>query len=406
MTTLSPQVTATGISGPSYADILAQLQTSYWQIYGADALLTPDTQDGQLLAVFAQAIYDAGQAVIATYQQFSPTTAQGAGLSSVVAINGLTRIAGTASTATLTITGNAGTIINNGIVGDNQNLQTQWMLPATVTIPLSGTINVTATCASLGATAAAAGTLVTILTPTAGWVSVTNAGAATVGVAVESDVLLRARQASAASLPSQTVLAGIRTSVAAVSGANPSFVYENDTDAVNTFGLAPHSIGVVTAGGDPAAIATAIALKKSPGTSTNGPNSYVYVDPNGVPDLIQWYTLALVQISVTVTVHSINNYVSTTSTLIQQAVAAWINSLGIGGTDYLNKLFAPASLSGDIAVAATGYTQAQLDAFASTYTITSITQAIGAGVQSAADIPITFSQMAYAAPSNIVVVVV
>ncbi len=184
MTTLSPQITAAGISGPSYADVLAQLKSQYWQIYGADAVLTPDSQDGQLLAVFAQAIYDAGAAVIATYGQSSPATAQGAGLSSVVAINGLTRIAGTASTAVVTVVGTAGTVINNGMIGDNQNLNTQWLLPATVTIPIGGSIAVTATCTALGATSAAAATLVNILTPTAGWTSVTNAGAATAGVAV------------------------------------------------------------------------------------------------------------------------------------------------------------------------------------------------------------------------------
>jgi len=404
MTTLSPQITAAGISGPSYADIFAQLQSQYWQIYGSDAVLTPDTQDGQLLAVFAQAIYDAGQACIATYQQFSPQTAQGAGLSSVVKINGLTRIGGSPSTAALTLTGTAGTVINGGLVGDNQNLGTQWQLPATVTIPFSGTITVTATCTVNGVTAAAPSTLVNILTPVAGWTSVTNAGAATAGVAVETDIALRVRQATAAAQPAQTVLAGIKTAVAAVPGASPSWVYENDTDSVDSIGLAPHSIGVVTAGGSPALIAAAVAQKKSPGTSTNGPNSYVYMDPNGVPDLIQWYTLANVPLTVTVTVHSVNNYVATTSTLIQQAVAAWINSLGIGGTSYLNKLFAPALLSGDIAVAATGYSQAQLDTFAASYTVTAIAQS-RSGPPVAADVAIAFNELALCSAANVTVVV-
>jgi hypothetical protein len=404
MTTLSPQITAAGISGPSYPDILAQLQSSYWQIYGSDALLTPDTQDGQLLAVFAQALYDAGQACIATYGQFSPQTAQGAGLSSVVKINGLTRIAGSPSTAVLTIVGTVGTVINNGLVGDNANLQTQWALPASVTIPAGGTTTVTATCTVNGATAAGVGTLTQMLTPTAGWTSVTNAGAATLGVAVESDIALRARQASAASLPAQTVLAGIKTAVAAVSGANPSAVYMNDTDATNSLGLLPHSIAVVAAGGAPASIAAAVATKKSPGTTTNGTLNYTYVDPSGVPDLINWYPLTIVPVSVTVTVHSINNYVATTSTLIQQSVAYWISNLGIGNIDYLNKLFGPASLFGGGAVTATGYTQTQLDAFSSTYTITGIVQS-RSGPQTATDVAIAFNEMAYCSLANVTVVV-
>ena len=79
MVTLSPQITSAGISGPSYTDYLAELQSQYWQIFGSDALITPDTQDGQMLAVFAQALYDTGQACIATYGQFSPQTARGRG---------------------------------------------------------------------------------------------------------------------------------------------------------------------------------------------------------------------------------------------------------------------------------------------------------------------------------------
>lgn len=406
MTTLSPQITSAGISGQSYADVLAQLKSQYWQIYGADAVLTPDSQDGQMLAVFAQAIYDAGQAVIATYGQFSPVTAQGAGLSSVVAINGLTRGVGTASTAVVALTGTAGTVINNGIVGDNQNLNTQWALPATVTIPLAGTINVTATCTQLGATPAAVATLVNIATPTAGWTSVTNAAAATTGVAVESDITLRGRQTTAASAPSITNLNAIKSAVAAVSGANPSTVLMNSTDAVDSRGLIPHSIAAVVSGGAPAAIAAAIAKSKSPGCSTNGTSNAIYVDQNGVPDLINWYVLGLVSISVTVTVHSINSYVATTSTLIQQSVAAWINGLGIGGSSYLNKLFAPASLMGDAATGATGYSQAQLDAFASTYTITAITQAVTGNPMAAADLPLTFAQLATCAPANVTVVIV
>ena len=50
-----PTISATGITAPSYADILTGYQDAYWTIYGSDAVLTPDSQDGQWLAVQAQA---------------------------------------------------------------------------------------------------------------------------------------------------------------------------------------------------------------------------------------------------------------------------------------------------------------------------------------------------------------
>ncbi|MGC8170052.1 baseplate J/gp47 family protein, partial [Salmonella enterica] len=69
-----------------------------------------------------------------------------------------------------------------------------WNLPASVTIPPSGLITVTATCAAIGAVSAPAGTITTINTPTRGWQSVTNPADAVPGAEVESDAALRSRQ--------------------------------------------------------------------------------------------------------------------------------------------------------------------------------------------------------------------
>ena len=77
MATLAAQISSTGISAPDYADIFAELQSMYWQIYGTDADLDPDSQDGQLLAIFAQAIYDCNMLAVTVYNAFSPATAQG-----------------------------------------------------------------------------------------------------------------------------------------------------------------------------------------------------------------------------------------------------------------------------------------------------------------------------------------
>lgn len=374
----------------------------YWTIYGSDAVLDPSTQDGQFLAIMAQAIYDTGQACIEVYNSFSPATAQGAALSSRVGINGLTRKVASYSTATVTLTGTAATVISNGIVGDDQNLGTQWALPATVTIGGGGTVAVTATSTTAGNAAAAVGTLVNILTPTLGWQSVTNATAASPGLPVESDAALRQRQASSAGLPSLTQLESIHAAIAALPGVGALAVFENDTDATNALGLPPHSISAVVQNGTISAIAAAIALKKGPGTSTYGTTSELVIDTNGVPDTINFYQLATVTISVEVTVKALTGYVSTTATLIEEAVAAFISGLGIGTKVYLNRLYTPANLGGDAAVTATGYSQAQLDAFAETYNVTGIR--IGTPALGTADIAIAFYQAAICTIANITMI--
>src|SRR5882757_106331 len=138
MATVGPTLDATGFFVPDYADIFTQLQSGYLTIYGSDAVLTPDTQDGQFLAIFAQAISDCNNAALATYNAFSLNGAQGAGLSSLVKLVGVRRQVPSKSTDTVTITGTVGQTITNGQVGDNQGQGTIWALPASVTIPNAG----------------------------------------------------------------------------------------------------------------------------------------------------------------------------------------------------------------------------------------------------------------------------
>ena len=364
-----------------------------------------NTQDGQWLASMAQGLYDSNQAVVNAYNSFSPVFAQGAALSSLVKINGLTRKAASNSTADVTLVGVAGTLISNGAVGDNLNLGTQWALPASVTIPGSGTIDVTATCTTQGAITAAANTLTAILTPTLGWQTVANAAAATAGLPVESDAALRQRQAVSVALPALTPLQTILAAVSAIPNVGRTASYENDTGSTDANGAPPHSVTVVAESGNATAVATAIANTKNPGTATFGTTSIVVVDPVGVPNTIRFFQLSVQTINVVVTVKALGGFVSTTGTLIKQAVAAFISGLGIGTDVYLDRLFSPANLSGTAAVNATGQTQSQLDAFSATYNVSGITQAIGGGTQLPADIVIAFNQAAFAAVTNISVVV-
>ncbi len=64
LTTMGATVGADGISIPSYADVLLYLQNKYKSIFGGDSYIDPDSQDGQLMAEFAKAIYDTQQHVL------------------------------------------------------------------------------------------------------------------------------------------------------------------------------------------------------------------------------------------------------------------------------------------------------------------------------------------------------
>ena len=63
---------------------------------------TPDSQEGQLLAMESLAINDCCELAVSVYNAFSPQTGQGVGLSRMVVLNGITRQPGSYSTVDLT----------------------------------------------------------------------------------------------------------------------------------------------------------------------------------------------------------------------------------------------------------------------------------------------------------------
>lgn len=377
MATVAAQISLTGIIAPDYLDILQELRIMYWGIYGSDAILDPDSQDGQFLATLAQAIFDCNQNVIDMYASFAPSTARGIQLSRLVKLNGLRRSTPTNSQAIVTIGGVVGTQIINGVVGDNANLGTKWNLPTLVEIPIAGTIDVTATAADPGDVPAGAATLTEIITPTSGWQTVTNLDNAAPGQPIETDAQLRIRQSASVALPAQTILEGIFAGVDAVTGVSRLRIYENDDD-VTVDAIEPHSISVVVSGGDATEIAQAIALKKSPGGRTNGTTSQVVTDRNGVPNTIRFYELTIVNLKAQITIHPLTGYVSTTGDSLRQAVVDFINGFSIGEDSYLARLYSPANLTG------TG--------LGSTFVVTDIKQAKVANALASADVVIQFNE--------------
>ena len=387
----APTIDATGISAPSYASILAYLQAQYQAIFGADVYLAADSQDGQFLAIVAAAINDANQTAVAVYNSFSPATAQGAGLSSVVKVNGIARLGATNSTVDLTLTGTAGTTITNGYAADSNG--NTWALPSPVTIPSGGSITVTATCSTAGAIAAAAGTVTKIQTPTFGWQSVTNAAAAAVGQAAETDAALRLRQQTSVALPSLSLMAGIVGTVEAISGVQEVVAYENMGGATDSNGLPGHSISLVVSGGDSTSIAKNIAAKKTPGCGTYGTTSIVVTDPvTGVPETINFYRPTPEPIAVAISLHALSGYTTAIAAEIQAAVAAYINALAIGQPVMISRLYVPAQLAGA--------------ADSLTFEIVSIAAAIKPGTPGTTDIAIAFNQTATCQASDVTITVV
>jgi uncharacterized phage protein gp47/JayE len=344
LSSLAPTIDATGISAPVYNDIYQSLLAILKQIYGADIYVQPDSQDGQWIAALSLAIYNSNQSAIATFNAFSPSYAQGAGLSSLVKLNGLQRKIATNSTAVGNAVGQAGTIITNGVVKDvNGKL---WDLPASVTIPISGTITITVTAQDVGNISAATGEINSIYNPQLGWQSFSNTAVAVPGTAVETDAELRFRQTQSVAMPAQTILASIASAIANIPGVSRYFVYENDTGSTDVNGLPAHSFSAVVQGGTSSDIAEAIALRKTVGSQTYGTTSVVVHDQYGLPTTINYYQLTQVGIYFAVTIKALPGYVATTGDALIAALVAFVNGLTIGEDVYLSQAQAAAQLIG------------------------------------------------------------
>jgi uncharacterized phage protein gp47/JayE len=340
-------ITSAGISAPSYAFILSYLQAQYQAIYGSDVVLTSDTQDGQWLAILATAFNDVNAATIAAYNNQSPATAQGAGLSSVIKINGLTREVPTNSTMPVAIGGTFPTTITNGVVVDSNNYA--WNLPATVDIPSGGTVTVTAICQTPGAIAAAPQTL-RIQNPQRGWQTAANATSATPGVAVELDGALRIRQAQSTQNASQTVLAAMEGQLAALNGVGRMNVIENTTGSTDANGVPAHNVAVVIEGGNSEDIGLIILQQKGPGGGTYGAIEVPFSDEYDNPQNIYYSAPTEVEITIQITLLASTipggGYTTVIGAQIQAAVASYISTLPIGKPIYLNRLMLPANLYG------------------------------------------------------------
>lgn len=388
---LSATVTSSGISAPDYQTILSTVTEYFQQIYGTDAYLEPDSKDGQMVALVALAVHDANNTAIQVYNSFSPSSGMTDALTRNVKINGIARKAATNSTVDVTLTGTAGTTITNGSVKDANGII--WNLPTSVTIDVGGSVTVTATCANSGAVAAVAGSITKINTPTRGWTSVSNASAATVGSAAETDAQLRVRQAQSVAIPALTPFDAVDGAIANVTGVTRHKLYENDTGAVNSDGIPAHSIAAIVDGGDVTDIAQTIRGKKGQGVATYGSTTVTVPDKYDNPHAISFSRSTDVPIYVAITLKVFTGYTTQIGEQIKQAIADYINSLKIGDDVLLSRIYSPANLG----VVSGGN--------AKYYDINALTIGKSASSQAAANIVIAFNESASCSTANIALTV-
>lgn len=326
-----------------YPTTLEYVKNIFRGIYGEDIYLESDSKDGQLCATLATGFYDNNQTVATILNSLSPVYAQGNQLSSSVLINGITRKSATNSTVTLTLTGDVGTVISGASAKDSNN--NIWDISDGL-INESGVIDLFSVCRTSGAISALANTITNINTPILGWNTVTNDNPATLGQDEESDYDLRQRQKISVSLPSQTVLGGLKGGLYSIPYVTRVETYENFTDSIDANGLPPHSICAVVEGGNSQLIGDEISIRKTIGCNTYGDTTITSIDSVGIETIVKYETCKYVQLGMNINITALSGFVNTTKALIQESLQNYINGLNIGEDVLYSRLFTYANLNG------------------------------------------------------------
>ena len=248
-----------------------------YQIYGANINVAPNSPDGQMINIVAQAKLDMLEFIAEVYASFDPAQAVGVSLDERCAINGVFREAGTYTVTPVSVTTTQAVTLPGldlyptapFTVADGAG--NQFQLLVTTAIGAAGTTVCSFQAAVLGAVLTTLNTITNIATPTLGVSGVNNPSAATtVGITEETDYNLRIRRANSVALPSKGYLQGLYGGLIDVAGVTSVLVLENTTNSTDGNGIPAHSIWCVVAGGTNADIANVIYLKRNAGCGMKG----------------------------------------------------------------------------------------------------------------------------------------
>lgn len=326
MAYFKPYIDGAGLHIPSYNDIRDNIAEQFKTIYGQDIYLGNDSQDYQMISIFASMMYDTAQLLQIVYNNRSPKTAVGTALDSIVKLNGIKRKSASYSTVTLTLTGNVGTVISNGIAQDEQG--NNWYLPDSIVFD-NKIMNISARCGVIGAVEAQADTITKIMTPTRGWTSVTNDVAAIPGAPVESDLQLRERQSISVATPSQSMVDSVIAAIAAIDNVKKFKVYENYTNIVDENGIPGHSLACVVDGGFDELIAKSIYMGKGIGCGTYGSSTYNIINSDSTSMAINYSRPEKVPVFIIAEIKPLSGYKDIKDS-INNALTEYITGLDIG----------------------------------------------------------------------------
>lgn len=246
-----------GLQVKSQNELVEELTADLQDIYGEDINVDSNSPDGQMINIFAQAIYDEYEMLSQVYSSFDPDQAVGKVLDQRCAINGIQRKGGTYTYVTVNITTDRSVTLpgldTNDVedaftVADNEG--NQFALSATASLAANVTEGLSFRAVNVGNVEVLPNTITIPVTVILGVTEINNPSSASVeGINEETDAELRERRKKSVSISSQGFTDGLVAGLLNINDVTQARVYNNRGDTIDADGIPGHSIWTIVEGG-------------------------------------------------------------------------------------------------------------------------------------------------------------
>lgn len=260
------------------------LVADFETIYGADINTDPNSPDGQLLNIFAQAGEDLREILQQLNTSFDPDQSEGIILDQRVGINNIQRAGGTFTQTPVNITTDRALNLI-GLDAEEETLNpeipglytikddagTEFYLLASYSFISASTQSLTFRAAEIGDVQVQINTITTPVEVVPGVTDINNPSGVTVqGEDEEPDVDLKIRRRQSTSISSVGFLDAMVAALNAIDGVTTAIVNENNTNITDGDGTLAKTVWIIVEGGDQDDIGAVIYAKKSAGAGMRG----------------------------------------------------------------------------------------------------------------------------------------
>ena len=322
----------TGYHRLRLADYLDKFMAAYKKIFGDNRNIDSDTQEGQMIGIFAEVASDMDQKGEDIYNAYNPQSNAGVAMSKQVQLMGLTRLDSTYTVATVTCSGVKGTFIEKGSKIKTSDTGEVFLTDNDVTIADIKSVNVGVTAKNQRAIIAMAGTLTVIVSPVSGWQNVTNKTDAIVGRDNETDTELRRRFSKCKAKIGANMVDSLYSQLMNDKDIKDVYIFENLTEQTQK-GVPPRSFETFIKCGKNETIGQIIWNNKTGGTISFGQISVKAKDITGRPQTVYFSRPLEVSIWMILNISTTADFPANGKDQILQAIVDYADTNMLIGTD-------------------------------------------------------------------------